>query len=119
MYVKQYSELLKFITNQGINVIFTVVGLFDSIRNWNRKNIDNYIEIFVKADVLQIKKKKKKNLLRKKKIMGVQIKPEFPKKPDIILINDFKSSIKKLSKDLIKKSFNENNYNISIWSKRK
>ena len=34
-YVKQYSELVRFITNQGINVIFTVVGLFDSIRNWN------------------------------------------------------------------------------------
>ena len=32
-YVKQYSELVRFITNQGINVIFTVVGLFDSIRN--------------------------------------------------------------------------------------
>ena len=104
MYVKQYSELLKFITNQGINVIFTVVGLFDSIRNWNRKNIDNYIEIFVKADVLQIKKKRKKKIyFEKKQIMGVQIKPEFPKKPDIILINDFKSNIKKLSKDLIKK----------------
>ena len=33
--------------------------------------------------------------------MGIQIKPEFPKKPDIILINDFKSNIKKLSKVLI------------------
>ena len=103
-YVKQYSELVRFITNQGINVIFTVVGLFDRIRNWNRKNINNYIEIFVKADILQIKKKRKKKLyFKKKQIMGVQIKPEFPKKPDIILINDFKSNIKKLSKVLIKK----------------
>ena len=103
-YVKQYSELVRFITNQGINVIFTVVGLFDSIRNWNRKNINNYIEIFVKADILQIKKKRKKKIyFKKKQIMGVQIKPEFPKKPDIILINDFKSNIKKLSKVLIKK----------------
>ena len=103
-YVKQYSELVRFITNQGINVIFTVVGLFDSIRNWNRKNINNYIEIFVKADILQIKKKRKKKIyFKKKQIMGVQIKPEFPKKPDLILINDFKSNIKKLSKVLIKK----------------
>ena len=35
-YVKQYGKFL-IITNQGINVIFTVVGMFHNIRRWNRK----------------------------------------------------------------------------------
>ena len=41
-YNKQYGKFLKFITNQGINVIFTVVGMFHNIRRWNRKNFSNY-----------------------------------------------------------------------------
>ena len=36
-------------------------------------------------------------------IVGLQIKPEFPKKPNIIINNDFSKSIKKLSDILFKK----------------
>ncbi len=104
-YVKQYGKFLKFITNQGINVIFTVVGMFHNIRRWNRKNFRNYIEIYIKTNISKIKKKRKKALYLKKTnhIVGVQIKPELPKKPDIVLINDFKKNLKQLSEDLIKK----------------
>ena len=104
-YTEQYSQFLKFITNQGVNVIFTVVGLFDKIRTWNRKNINNYVEIFIRTSVSKIKKKRKKRIYLKKtnEIVGIQIKPEFPKRPDIIINNDFKKSIRQLSAVLIKK----------------
>ena len=104
-YTEQYSQFLKFITNQGVNVIFTVVGLFDKIRTWNRKNINNYVEIFIRTNVSKIKKKRKKRIYLKKtnEIVGIQIKPEFPKRPDIIINNDFKKSIRQLSAVLIKK----------------
>ncbi len=104
-YTKQYSQFVKFITNQGVNVIFTVVGLFDRIRTWNRKNINNYVEIFIRTNVSKIKKKRKKRIYLGKthEIVGIQIKPEFPKRPDIIINNDFKKSIRQLSAILIKK----------------
>ena len=104
-YTEQYSQFLKFITNQGVNVIFTVVGLFDKIRTLNRKNINNYVEIFIRTNVSKIKKKRKKRIYLKKtnEIVGIQIKPEFPKRPDIIINNDFKKSIRQLSAVLIKK----------------
>ena len=104
-YTEQYSQFLKFITNQGVNVIFTVVGLFDKIRTWNRKNINNYVEIFIRKNLYKIKKKRKKRIYLKKtnEIVGIQIKPEFPKRPDIIINNDFKKSIRQLSAVLIKK----------------
>ena len=35
--------------------------------------------------------------------MGITIKPEFPKEPDIIIKNDFKKNIDYLSKKLLKK----------------
>ena len=102
-----FHRFAKFITNQNINLIFAVVSLFEEIRNLNRKNIDNYVEIYLKADIKNIKKKRKKKIYfnknKNKSIVGISIKPEFPKKPDIIIKNDFKKNIDYLSKKLLKK----------------
>jgi len=102
---KNFNKFAKFITDQNINLIFTIVGMFDQIRIWNRKNIDNYVEIYLKASISKIKEKRKKKLYFKKNniIVGFQIKPEFPKKPNIIVKNDFTKSIKEISKSLLKK----------------
>ncbi len=104
--VLNYCKLSKFITDQNINLIFAVVGMMDEIRDWNKKNIKNYIEIFIKAELKKIINNKKKKIYHKKNIrdiVGLDIQPEFPKKPDIIIHNDFKNKISSLSKDLIKK----------------
>lgn len=104
--VLKYCKLSKFITDQNINLIFAVVGLMDEVRDWNKKNIKNYIEVFIKTDLEKIINNKKKKIYHKKNIgdiVGLDIKPEFPKKPDIIIHNDFKKKINSLSKDLIKK----------------
>ena len=102
-YVKQYGKLVKFFTDQNVNVIFTVVGLFNEIRSWNKKHISNYVEIFVKANISKIIKKRKKKLYltKTKSIVGIQIKAELPKKPNIVVNNDFKKSIKELSNFLL------------------
>ena len=102
---KQYSDFCKVITKQKINIIFAAVGLFHSLHEYNRKNHKNYLEIFIKSDIDQLKKMKKKNFYKKKtaNVWGVDLKPEFPKKPDIILRNEFTKSPKSLSEELLKK----------------
>ena len=79
---RKFCKFVKFITDQNVNVIFTVVGMFDEIRNWNREKIENYIEIYIKSKISKIKKKGKKYLYKKEnqQIVGIQIKPQFPKK---------------------------------------
>lgn len=104
--VMKYCKFAKFITNQNINLIFAVVGMMNEVRTWNKKNITNYIEIYVKADLKKIIKVKKKKIYHKKnvgEIVGVSIKPEFPKKPDIVIKNDFKKNINFFSSLLMKK----------------
>ena len=49
--VMKYCKLSNFIVAQKINVIFAVVGLMSGIREWNRKNIKNYLEIYIKSDI--------------------------------------------------------------------
>ena len=104
--LKSYCQFAKFITNQNINLIFAVVGMFNEPRNWNRQNIDNYVEIYIKSNLKKIIKLKKKKIYHKKNIrdiVGVDIKPEFPKKPDIMIVNLFNKPSKKIAVDIIKK----------------
>ena len=100
-----YHHFSKLITNQKVNLIFNVIGMIDKARNWNRKNIDNYVEIYVKVDVKRVFNRRKKNLYLNstKNIVGIDIKAELPKKPHIILNNNFNRSIKDLSSEAIKK----------------
>lgn len=99
-YALQYSNFCKTIVDQNINVIFATVSLFNKIRNWNRKNIDNYVEIYIKANIYELIKRKKKFFYKKeyKNVVGKNLLAEFPKNPDITLINNFDTSLIKLSK---------------------
>jgi len=99
-------KFAKFITNQKINLIFAAVGMMHSTRKWYNKNIDNYVEIYIKSDLKKIIKVNKKKIYHIKNIgdiVGVNIKPEFPKKPDITINNNFKIKTEILAKDLVKK----------------
>ena len=104
----EFSEIklkfYKFVTDQKINLIFSTISLFESVRRENKKHILNYVEIFIKADVKTIIKNNKKKLYKKKKekIWGINIKAEFPKKPLIQIESNFKTPIKTLSNNLIK-----------------
>ena len=100
----KFSKFAKFITNQNINIIFTVVGMIKAQRQWLRKNIINYVEIHIKSKISKIKKINKKKLYKKKiNIVGIDIKPEYPTNADIVINNNFKKNIRFLSNQLIKK----------------
>tara|TARA_B100000989_G_scaffold264256_1_gene216577 strand:- start:901 stop:1419 length:519 start_codon:yes stop_codon:yes gene_type:complete len=104
-YLKFYHKFCKKITNQNINVIFSVVGLSHKIRALNKKKIQNYIEIYIKSELKEIKKKKFKKIYTKnvKNIWGVDITPELPKNPTITINNNFKRSTQQMADLLIKK----------------
>ena len=100
----QYSKLFQKITDQNVNVLFAGGVLINKVRERNRKKIKNYFEIYLKADQTKIISKNYKKLYKEtKNLVGIKIKPEYPKKPDIVIHNDFKQSIEKLSKELLKK----------------
>ena len=47
----KYSKFAKYITDQKINIILAVVAMYDEPRKWNRLNIDNYVEIYIKSNI--------------------------------------------------------------------
>lgn len=103
---RKFCKFAKFITDQKINLIFAIVGLMNEPRKWNKKNIKNYVEIYIKANlqkIINLGKKKIYKFQKKNKIVGVNIHPEFPKKPDIVIHNNFLKNTNYLSEELFKK----------------
>jgi adenylylsulfate kinase-like enzyme len=92
-----YSGLANLIASQNTIAIVATVAMFDKIRDWNRENIDNYLEVFVKVSDEDLLKRNKNNLYsksnKKSNVYGKDIPIELPKRPDIIIENDNHSSI--------------------------
>jgi len=105
IYAESYSKLCKRLTDQGINVIITVGALFNKIRAWNKRNIKNYYEIFIKRPIKEIIKINKKKLHSKivKIVFGKDIKAEYPKNPDLIILNNSKKDVDTHVKQILKK----------------
>jgi len=82
------SRLIKILSEQNTNIVVSVLSNFPQWLHWNRKNITKYFEVYIKTD-LDVLKKRKPNLYynRKKNIVGIDIKFNEPKKPDIIIDN--------------------------------
>ena len=100
-----YHEFCKGVSRSGINVLFDVVCLFEKVRNKNRKYLKNYLEIFIKADSKLLVKRKQKYFYRVKtnNVWGIDLKPEFPKQPDIVVNNNFKKNTQQLTNSLLKR----------------
>ena len=90
---KIYSRLAKMLSDQGFLVIVSVIAMYDEIFDYNRKNIKNYTEVFLDVPINELAVRDKKKLYSKglkgeiKNVVGIDIKAELPKKPDIKIFN--------------------------------
>ncbi len=88
---KKFAKLCKLISNQEINVVIGIIGLFTELHEWNRRNIKNYIEIFLDIPLSELERRDPKNIYKKAKqgkvsdVAGIDLKVEFPLNPDILI----------------------------------
>ena len=47
-------RLCKMLTDQGIDVIIAVIGMRDAYREWNRKHIEQYCEIYLEVPMEEL-----------------------------------------------------------------
>ena len=94
----KFSNYIYFLIKNKINVIYTVVGLNNKARKIYKSKLKNFYVTLIDSDVNKIiKLGKKKTYLGKKNILGIDITPEYPKKPDFIIKNDMKKKLNKLA----------------------
>ncbi len=94
----RYARLCRMLQRQGLNVICCTISMFHEVRGWNRENIENYREIYVKASMETLMKRDQKGLYsgktkeKEKDVAGVHFPFEEPKSPDLVLENDGRCS---------------------------
>ena len=90
----RYARLCKLLVDQGIYVICCTISMFDAVREWNRTNIEHYLEIYIEVPFAILEERNQKNLYQglktgiSKNVVGADLELELPKRPDVKLIND-------------------------------
>lgn len=75
---------------QGTDVVCCSISMYTAIREWNRKNIDNYREIYIRVKKETLYQRDQKGLYSsgEKNVVGIDIPAEEPECPDIVVQND-------------------------------
>tara|TARA_Y100001970_G_scaffold177484_1_gene216251 strand:- start:2858 stop:3379 length:522 start_codon:yes stop_codon:yes gene_type:complete len=107
------TRLIKNFSLRKVNIIISANLIFQNYRNWCKKNISHFLEVYIESsnDILEIRGKKKKSLQNKKNkknILGIDINVKKPIKPDLVINNnltknDFTKKIKLIDNAIKKK----------------
>tara|TARA_B100000003_G_C10784944_1_gene312456 strand:+ start:38 stop:580 length:543 start_codon:yes stop_codon:yes gene_type:complete len=100
------SIIINSYLSNNINVIYTNVGLNKSATNVWFKEIKNLFYFIIKTNIKDIIKLNKKKLYSNKylkNVVGIDIKPDFPKRYDLLINNDFKEPLYKLARKIFMK----------------
>lgn len=78
------------LAGQGTDVVVCSISMYKEIRDWNRQNIENYREIYVKVSMETLYKRNQKGLYSPgvKQVVGVDLPWDEPDCPDYIVHND-------------------------------
>lgn len=86
------AKMANFLSKQGQIVIVSTISLFNEVYAWNRANIANYFEVFVKCNFDELKRRDQKGLYTSalrgeiKNVVGVDIDYDTPQ-PNLTLEN--------------------------------
>lgn len=102
-----YSRLTKALADQGVNVIICTISMFDEVRNWNRENIQNYVEVFLDVDMSVLYYRNQKGLYSNSSdnnVAGVNVEVQLPQNPDIVINNNGDISVSDCIQRIITKT---------------
>jgi cytidine diphosphoramidate kinase len=91
---ERLAHLSKLLSDQEINVVAAVLSIFPDWRKWNRENIHDYAEVYLKASVDSLINRGREHLYiparegKMKNVVGVDIEFPEPKSPDLIIENE-------------------------------
>lgn len=89
----QYSRLCRMLSEQGLDVVICTISMYREVRDWNRKNISGYIEIFLNVSIEELIRRDQKGLYTKNikcdngEVVGLNLDAELPTNPDICIDN--------------------------------
>ena len=90
---QRICQLGKFLDDQGMNVVCSILSLFPDTRQWNRENIKNYYEVYVDTPIDILIKRDSKGIYNKylnnkiTNVAGMDIHFPIPDQADLVIDN--------------------------------
>ena len=82
------SRLARFLSLQGIHVVCATMSLFKEVHLWNRENLQRLREIYILANIDELKRRDPKGLYRNgRNLSGVDLDFDPPESPDLLIEN--------------------------------
>ncbi len=82
------AKLAKLLAEQGVIIVVSAISMFDEVYDFNKKNLPNYFEVYIKCDFEELYRRDQKGLYSQnvKNVVGVDISYNEPK-ADLIVDN--------------------------------
>ncbi len=102
-----YSRLCKILAKQEINIVISTISMFKEVHLWNRENLLNYIEVYLKVPISELIKRDPKKIYKSfkegklKNIAGLDLEVDYPENPNILLEYNEEMSIKYCAKKIL------------------
>lgn len=103
----RYARLCKALVEQDLIVICATISMFHAVRNWNRENIQNYYEVYVRVPIETLVSRDQKFLYSRAlqgeelNVVGIDLPFEAPRTPDLIIDNDGEVGVSELVQKII------------------
>lgn len=91
---RRYGRLCALLAGQGLDVVIGTISMFHEVRRDNRSRLTNYSEIFLDVPMEVLEARDQKGLYSRARqgletnVVGVDLEPELPETPDVVLDND-------------------------------
>ncbi|MBI2026252.1 MAG: adenylyl-sulfate kinase [Deltaproteobacteria bacterium] len=114
---KRINRLCHYLDQQGIHVICGILSIFPESQVWNRTNIKDYFEVYIKTSLETLLKRDSKGLYRKVReghisnIVGFDIPFPEPLHPDLVVENNGDKSIEHVAHDIVSE-LNSKNFSL-------
>jgi len=104
---RKYSLLCSVLNKQGVNVVIATISLFKEIHKWNRENLKDYFEVYLKIPIDELRRRDSKGIYHRfdtgkiKNVVGLDFPMDEPEKADWVV--DFKKqkNVNELANELI------------------
>jgi adenylylsulfate kinase-like enzyme len=87
------ARLCRMLASQGGDVVCPTISMFHEVQRWNRENIANYREIYLRVPMDELQRRDAKGIYAAARrgdlsdVVGLDVAAELPETPDLILDN--------------------------------
>lgn len=102
-----YGKLCKLLADQGFWVVIATISMFQEVYKWNRGNLPNYFEIYLKSSVQLLCEEDPKGIYKTpngelaKNISGIDIAVDEPDMPHLTFDREISNDTRKLTEIVI------------------